>query len=83
MSTVIVTACSAFRLTVSEAKTEMLFPHTKGRGRCRLQSMQPARGIKTCRDEVLGRITTADRNLRIEITQRLQRAWAFFLLYDI
>ena len=42
--TVIVTACAAFGLTVSEAKTEVMGLQTmKEGGRCRSLSMQPAR----------------------------------------
>ena len=41
--TVIVTACSAFGLTVSETKTDIMCLQTKGGERCRSQSMQPAR----------------------------------------
>ena len=43
MTAVIVTACSAFGLTVFEAKTEIMGPQPKARGRYRSQSMQPAR----------------------------------------
>ena len=43
MMTVIVTAGSAFGITASEAKTEIIRLQTKGGGRCRSPSMQPAR----------------------------------------
>ena len=43
MMTVIVTACSAFGLAVSKAKTELCACKPKARERCRSPSMQPAR----------------------------------------
>eukprot|EP00904_Undaria_pinnatifida_P002495 jgi/Undpi1/12246/HiC_scaffold_5.g01922.m1 len=42
MMTVIVTACSAFGLAVSKAKTELCACKPKARERCRSPSMQPA-----------------------------------------
>ena len=41
--TVIVTACAAFGLTVSEAKTEIICLQTKGGGTCRSPFLQPGR----------------------------------------
>ena len=43
MMTVIVTACSAFGLTVSEAETEIMYLQTKGGGKVSFASMQPVR----------------------------------------
>ena len=43
MMTVIVTACSAFGLAVSEAKTEIMCLQTKGGGKMSFTIIQPAR----------------------------------------
>ena len=43
MMTAIVTACSSFGLTVSEAKTEIMCLETKSGGKVSSRSMQPAR----------------------------------------
>ena len=54
--TVIVTACSAFGLTVPEVKTEIMCLKPKAGGICRSRSMQPARYTnKPTRVCVLGR----------------------------
>ena len=56
----------------------------KAGGRCPSHSMQPARYTKQTIEFVyLGGVITADRNLSIEITRRLQRAWACFQRYKM
>ena len=81
MMTVIATACSAFGLTISDAKTEIMCLQTKVGRRRRSPSMQPARYTKTITFVYLGGAITADRELCIEITRRLQRVWACFQRY--
>ena len=49
MMTVIVTACSSFGLTVSEAKAEIMCLQSKGGGKVSSQSMKPARYTNTGR----------------------------------
>ena len=55
MMTVIVTSCSAFGLTASEPKKQIMCLQIKGGGRRRSQSMQPARYKNKNRVCVLGR----------------------------
>ena len=84
MMTVIVTARSSFGLTVSEAKTEMMCLETKGGGK--VSSTANAAGQvykKTIEFVYLGGAITAGRGLSIEISRRLQRAWACFQRYKM
>ena len=84
MMTVIVTACSSFRLTIPEAKTDIMCLETKGRGK--VSFIRNAAG-QVFRQTVeflhLGGAITADRALSIDITRRLQRAWACFQRYKM
>ena len=85
MMTVIVTAYSAFGLTVSEAKTEIMCAcRLKVVVRCRSPSMQPARYTKPTIEAVpLGGAISADRVLSIAMTRRLQMAWACVQRYKM
>ena len=75
MMTVIVTACSAFGLTVSEAKTEIMWLETKDGGKVSFTTNAAGQIYKQTIEFVqLGGTITADRDLSIEITRRLQRA---------
>ena len=82
--TVIVTACSSFGLTVSEAKTEMMGLETNG-GRKVSFTINAAGQVykQTIEFVYLGGAITADRDLSIETTRRLQRAWACFQRYKM
>ena len=82
--TVIVTACSLFGLTVSEAKTEIMCLQTKGRGKVSFTINAAGQLYKQTVEFVyLGGAITADRDLSIEISRRLQRAWACFQRYKM
>ena len=84
MMTVIVTARSAFGLTVSEAKTDILCLQTKGGGKVSFTIIAAGQVYKQTVEFVyLGGAITADRDLSIEITWRLQRAWACFQRYKM
>ena len=77
MTTVIVTSCSLFRLTVSEAKTEIMCMQTKGGGKVSFSTNAAGQVYKHAIEFAnLGEAITADRDLSIEIPRRLQRAWA-------
>ena len=83
MMTVIVTACS-FGLTVSEAKTEIMCLETKSGGKVSFKINVAGQVYKqTIQFVYLGGAFTADRDLSIEITRRLQRAWACFQRYEM
>ena len=74
---VIVTACSSFGLTVSEAKTEIMCLETKGGRKMSFTINAAGQAYKQTIEFVyLGEAITADRDLSIEIMRRLQRAWA-------
>ena len=82
--TVIVTACSSFGLTVSEAKTEIMCLETKGGGKVSFTIDAAGQVYKQTVEFVyLGGAITADRVLCIEITRRFQRAWACFQRFKI
>ena len=82
--TVIVTACSAFGLTASEAKTEIICLQTKGGGKVPFTVNAAGQVYKQTIEFVyLGGDITADRDLSIEITRRLQRTWACFQRYNM
>ena len=84
MMTVIVTACSSFGLTVSEAKTEIMCLETKSGGKVSFTINAAGQVYKqTVQFVYLGGAITADRDLSIEITRRLQRAWACFQRYKM
>ena len=82
--TAIVTACSSFGLTVSGAKTEIMCLETKGGGKVSFTINAAGQVYKQAIEFVhLGGAITADRDLSIEITRRLQRAWACFQRYKM
>ena len=82
--TVIVTACLSFGLTVSEAKTEIMCLQTKGGGKVLFTINAAGQVYKPSIEFVyLSGAITADRDLSIEITRRLQRAWARFQRYKM
>ena len=84
MMTVIVTAYSAFGFTVSEAKTEIMYLQTKGGVKVSFTIKAVGHVYKLTIEFVyLGGAITADRELCIEITRRLQRAWACFQRYKM
>ena len=77
--TVIVTACSASGLTVSEVNTDIMCLQTKGGGKVSYTINAAGQVYKQKIEFVyLGGAATADRGLSIEIPPRLQRAWACF-----
>ena len=80
MTTSIVTACAAFGLTVSEAKTEIMCPQTEGRGNVPFTVTAAGQVHKqTVECVYLGGAISADWDLRsVEATRRIQRAWACF-----
>ena len=83
MMTAIVTACSSFGLTVSEAKTEIMCLQTKGGGKVSFTINAAGQVYKQTIEFVcLGRAITADRD-SIELTRRLQRAWTYFQRYKM
>ena len=75
--TVIVTACSSFVLTVSEIKTEVMYLQTNDGGEG-VSFNATAAGKQTAEFEYLGGAIGTSRDLRIEVTRRLQRGWACF-----
>ena len=84
MMTVIVTACSSFGLTVSEPKTEIMCLQAKGGGKVSFTINAAGQVYKQTVEFVyLGGAITADRDITIEITRRLQRAWACFQRYKM
>ena len=84
MMTVIMTACSSFGLTVSEAKTEIMCLETKGGEKVSCTINAAGQVYKqTIQFVYLGGATTADKDLSIEIPRRLQRAWACFQRYKM
>ena len=73
--TVIVTARSAFGLTVSEAKTKIMRLQNKDGGKVSFAIIEAGQVYKQTIEFVyLGGAITADRDLSIEIKRRLQRA---------
>ena len=82
MKTVIVTACSAFGLTVSEAKTELMRLQTTGGGKMSFTINATGQAYKQTIEFVcLGGAISADRKLSIVVTRRLLRARACFRRY--
>ena len=68
--TVTVTACSAFGLTVSEAKTELMCLQTEGGGKVSFTINAAGQVLykQTIEFVYLGRAITADRDLRYSLT---------------
>ena len=82
--TVIVTACSAFGLAVSEAKTDIMCLQTEGGGKVSFTINAAGHVYKQTIEFVyLSEAITVDRDLSIEISWRLQRAWAYLLRYKM
>ena len=72
MMTVVVTACSAFGLTVSEAKMEIMCLQTKGGGNASFAINAAGQECKQMIEFVyLGGAISTDRDLSIEMTWRL------------
>ena len=77
MITVIVTACAAFGLAVSEANMDTMCPQTNHRGKVSFAVIAAGQVFKQTIELVyLGGAVSVDRNLSIEATRRLQRAWS-------
>ena len=83
--TVIVTACAAFRLTVSGAKTDIMCLKTKGGGHVRFTVYAAGQVYKQTVEFVyLGGAISADWDLgSVEVTRRIKRAWACFGRYKM
>ena len=83
--TVIVTACAAFGPTVSDAKTEIICRQTKGGGHVPFTVTAAGQVYKQTVEFVyLGGVISADWDLKsVEVTSRIQRAWACFGRYNI
>ena len=82
--TVIVTACSSFGLTVSEAKIDIMCLETKGGWKVSFTINSAGQVFKQTIEFVyLDGAITAATDLSIEITRRLQRAWAYFQRYKM
>ena len=72
MMTVIMTACSAFGLTVSDSKTEIMCLRTKGGGKVSFAIVAAGQVYKRKSSFVyFGGAITADRQVCIEITRRV------------
>ena len=84
MMTVIVTACTAFVLTVSEAKTTIMFPNENG-GHVPFTVTSAGQVYKQTDEFVyLGGAISVDWDLgRVEVTRRIQRAWVCFGRYKM
>ena len=84
MMTVIVTACSAFWRTVSEAKTDIVCLQIKGGGKVSFTINAAGRVYKQTIEFVyLCGAITAGRDLSIQIARRFRRAWAYFQRYKM
>ena len=84
MLAVIMTACSVLGLTVSEAKTEIVCLRIKGGGKVLFTINAAGQEYKKkIKFVYLGGAITADRDLSIDITRRLQRVWASFQPYKM
>ena len=85
MMTVIVTACAAFGLTASDAKTEIMCLQTKGGGHMPFNVTAAGQVCKhTVEFVYLGGAISADRDLRsVEVTRRIKRVWACFGRYKM
>ena len=85
MMTMIVTACAAFGVTVSEAKADIMCLQMKGGGHVPFTVTAAGQVYKQTVDFVhLGGAISADWDLRsVEVTRRIQRAWACFGRYKM
>ena len=84
MLTVILIACSAFGLTISDAETDIKCLQTKCGGKVSFTINAAGQVYKQTIEFVyLGGAISANRELSIEITRRLQRAWARFQRYKM
>ena len=84
MLTVTVTSCSAFWLTVSEDKTDIMRLPTKDGGEVPFAINAAGQVHKETDDFVpLGGAINAHTDLSMEITHRLRRAWAWFQRYKM
>ena len=78
MLTMIVTACSTFGITVSEAKTEIMRLQPKCGGKVSFTATAPCQICERSKCVYLSGAISEDRELGNEITRRQQRAWACF-----
>ena len=77
MMTLNVIACSAFGLTVSEAKTETMCLQTKHGGKVPLTVAAAGEVYKQVAEIVhLGGAISAGSDRTVETTRRVQRAWS-------
>ena len=84
MMTVIVTACSAFPCTVSDAKTWILCRQANGGGKVLFITNAAGELFKQAIEFVLlGGATTVKRDICFKLTQHLHRAWACFQWYKV
>ena len=82
--TVIVTACSSFELTVSDAEKEIMCLQTRGGGEVSFTINAAGQVYKQTLEFVyLSGAITAGTDLRAETMRRLQRAWACFQRYKV
>ena len=82
--TVIVTVCSSFRRTASEAQTEIMCMKTKDGGKVSFTIDAAGQVYKQTIEFVnLCGAITADRDLSIETTRRLWRTWVCFQRYKM
>ena len=86
MMVVIVTVCAAFGLTVSEAKTEIMYLHTRGTPDAAASFSVEAAGqvYKQTHDFVyLGGNVNHDADLSIEVDRRIRNAWCSLRKYSL
>ena len=84
MMTVIVTACPAFGLTVSDDKMEIVCLQTKdGRGGSFAKNVADEEYDRMIEFAYLDGGINKNKDLGIEKTRRLQRAWACFRRYKM
>ena len=86
MMVVVVTACEAFGLTVSEAKTEIMCLRTRGIPDDATTFSVEAAGqaYKQAHDFVyLGGNINHDADLSIEVDRRIRDAWCSFWKYSL
>ena len=86
MMVVIVTACAAFGLTVSEAKTEIMWLRTRGMPHATATFSVEAAGQvykQTHGFVYLGANVNHHADLSIEVDRRIRNAWCRFLKYSL
>ena len=83
--TVIVTACAAFGPTASEIKTEIMCLQTidGGGGAIHRHCSWPGEENKAGEFVCFGRVLSANWDLSVQLTVRIQRTWACFGRYKM